>query len=36
MSGVKGTTTRVLMRRYKEDGVFLEIDLQNDRQKVVF
>ncbi len=36
MSGVKGTTTRVLMRRYKEDGVFLEADLQNDRQKVVF
>lgn len=36
MSGVKGTTTRVLMRRYKEDGVFLESDLQNDRQKVVF
>ena len=36
MSGVKGTTTRVLMRRYKEDGVFLDADLQNDRQKVVF
>ncbi len=36
MSGVKGTTTRVLMRRFKEDGVFLEADLQNDRQKVVF
>ena len=36
MSGVKGTTTRVLMRRYKEDGVFLEIDLQSDRQQVVF
>ena len=36
MSGVKGTTTRVLMRRYKEDGVFLDADLDNDRQKVVF
>ena len=36
MSGVKGTTTRVIMRRYKEDGVFLDADLQNDRQKVVF
>ena len=36
MSGVKGTTTRVLMRRYKEDGVFLDADLQPDRQKVVF
>ncbi len=36
MSGVKGTTTRVLMRRYKEDGVYIDSDLQNDRQKVVF
>lgn len=36
MSGVKGTTTRVLMRRYKEDGVYLDSDLQNDRQRVVF
>jgi DNA-binding Lrp family transcriptional regulator len=36
MSGVKGTTTRVLMRRYKEDGVYIDADLQNDRQKVVF
>ncbi len=36
MSGVKGTTTRVLMRRYKEDGVFIDADLQPDRQKVVF
>ncbi len=36
MSGVKGTTTRVLMRRYKEDGVYIDDDLQNDRQKVVF
>lgn len=36
MSGVKGTTTRVLMRRYKEDGVYLDADLQTDRQKVVF
>lgn len=36
MPGVKGTTTRVLMRRYKEDGVFIEADLQNDRQRVVF
>lgn len=36
MSGVKGTTTRVLMRRYKEDGVFVDVDLQNDRQRVVF
>ncbi len=36
MSGVKGTTTRVLMRRYKEDGVYIDSDLQNDRQRVVF
>ena len=36
MSGVKGTTTRVLMRRYKEDGVYLDSDLQTDRQRVVF
>ena len=36
MSGVKGTTTRVLMRRYKEDGVYVDSDLQNDRQRVVF
>ena len=36
MSGVKGTTTRVLMRRYKEDGVFLDADLHSNRQKVVF
>lgn len=36
MSGVKGTTTRVLMRRYKEDGIYVDSDLQNDRQKVVF
>ena len=36
MSGVKGTTTRVLMRRYKEDGVFIDVDLQSSRQKVVF
>ena len=36
MSGIKGTTTRILMRRYKEDGVFIDADLQNDRQRVVF
>ena len=36
MSGVKGTTTRVVMRRYKEDGVFIDQDLHNDRQQVVF
>ncbi len=36
MSGVKGTTTRVLMRRYKEDGVYIDSDLQSGRQKVVF
>ena len=36
MPGVKGTTTRVLMRRYKEDGVMLESDPESDRQSVVF
>ena len=36
MSGVKGTTTRVLMRRYKEDGVYIDSDLQSERQRVVF
>ena len=36
MSGVKGTTTRVLMRRYKEDGVYIDSDLQGERQRVVF
>ena len=36
MSGVKGTTTRVLMRRYKEDGVYIDADLQSERQRVVF
>ncbi len=36
MSGVKGTTTRVLMRRYKEDGVYIDADLQGERQRVVF
>lgn len=36
MPGVKGTTTRVLMRRYKEDGVMLEPDPETDRQKLVF
>lgn len=36
MSGIKGTTTRVLMRRYKEDGVYIDADLQGERQRVVF
>ncbi len=36
MSGVKGTTTRVLMRRYKEDGIYIDSDLQSGRQQVVF
>ncbi len=36
MSGIKGTTTRVLMRRYKEDGVYIDSDLQSERQRVVF
>ena len=36
MPGVKGTTTRVLMRRYKEGGVMLEREDGGNRQKVVF
>ena len=36
MPGVKGTTTRVLMRRYKEGGVMLEREDGGSRQKVVF
>lgn len=36
MPGVKGTTTRVLMRRYKEGGVMLEGEDGGNRQKVVF
>jgi len=35
MPGVKGTTTHVLMRRFKEDGVMLEAEAESGRRRVV-
>ncbi len=35
MPGVKGTTTHVLMRRFKEDGVMLEAEGESGRRRVV-
>lgn len=35
MPGVKGTTTHVLMRRFKEDGVMLEVEDESGRRRVV-
>ena len=35
MPGVKGTTTHILMRRFKEDGVMLETAEASPRRRVV-
>ncbi len=35
MPGVKGTTTHILMRRFKEDGVMLETTEASPRRRVV-
>lgn len=35
MPGVKGTTTHILMRRFKEDGVMLEGEDDSARRRVV-
>ena len=35
MPGVKGTTTHILMRRFKEDGVMLETEETSGRRRVV-